>query len=230
MKNKREIFKRFAIILLFILALHATIVHITGINSSIIFKGRDNGLPSKMIEEGGRAILLDYKSLKTKNHPTMISSDHTGASKMRALEDQIDFSKYPKATIVATGYTAGYESTGKNPGSPSYGITYSGVRVKRDLYSTVAADLNVFPVGTILFIPGYGYGVVADKGSAIKGNELDLFYDTVADVYDHWGKKTLDVYIVEKGDGELTESQLTALNENKSMQIFRQQYTAKEKD
>ena len=76
--------------------------------------------------------------------------------------------------MTATGYTSGIESTGKRPGHPEYGITYSGVKAKRDLYSTIAADLRVFPLGTILFVPGYGYGVVADKGGAIKGNRLDL--------------------------------------------------------
>src|SRR5690606_22559010 len=99
----------------------------------------------------------------------------------------------------------GYESTGKHPGHPEFGITYSGVRVKRDLYSTVAADLDIFPIGTILFIPGYGYGVVADKGGAIKGNRLDLYFETVDDVYKNWGKKKVEVYIVKKGDGTLTE-------------------------
>ena len=73
------------------------------------------------------------------------------------------------------GYTAGYESTGKKPCYPEFGITYSGVMVKRDLYSTVEADLNVYPIRTILFIPGYGYGVVADKGGAITGNKVDLY-------------------------------------------------------
>ncbi|MEH7386937.1 3D domain-containing protein, partial [Bacillus sp. JJ1521] len=87
------------------------------------------------------------------------------------IEEAIDFSKYPTQSVVATGYTAGIESTGKDANHPSYGITYSGVKVKRDLYSTIAADLNVFPIGTILFIPNYGYGVVADKGGAIKGNK-----------------------------------------------------------
>ena len=88
-------------------------------------------------------------------------------------------------------------------------MTYSGVKVKRDLYSTIAADLNVFPLGTILFVPGYGYGVVADTGSAIKGNRLDLYYETVQDVYNQWGKKTVDVYIVQKGKGKLSEDQLS---------------------
>ncbi|MEH7106245.1 hypothetical protein V7083_00495, partial [Bacillus sp. JJ1764] len=71
---------------------------------------------------------------------------------------------YPKHNVTATGYTAGAESTGKSQGHPEYGITYSGVKVKRDLFSTIAADLAVYPIGTILFIPEYGYGVVADKG------------------------------------------------------------------
>ena len=146
-----------------------------------------------------------------------------------SLEDAIDWSKYPKLTVTATGYTAGDESTGKSEGHPEYGITYSGVKVKRDLFSTVAADLTVFPIGTILFIPGYGYGVVADKGGAIKGNELDLYYETVDDVYNKWGKKKIDIYVVQKGNGKLTEQTLKALNEDKAMQVFRGQYISTEK-
>ncbi len=143
------------------------------------------------------------------------------------LEDSLDLSKYPKKVVVATGYTAGYESTRKSPNNPQYGVTYSGVKVKRDLFSTIAADLNVFPIGTILFIPNYGYGVVADKGSAITGNKVDLFYETVDEVYNHWGKRTLEVYVVEVGQGILTEAKLTQLNETESMQVFRQQYIRK---
>lgn len=108
---------------------------------------------------------------------------------INALEQANDWSKYRVIEMTATGYTSGIESTGKRPGHPEYGITYSGVKAKRDLYSTIAADLRVFPLGTILFVPGYGYGVVADKGGAIKGNRLDLYYDTVKDVYSQWGKK-----------------------------------------
>jgi len=142
----------------------------------------------------------------------------------KTLEEAIDWSKYPKATVTATGYTAGVESTGKDPSHPGYGITFSGVKVKRDLYSTIAADTNIFPIGTILFIPGYGYGVVADTGSAIKGNRLDLYYETVSDVYSQWGKKTTDVYIVKEGNGALTEEELAMLNGQESMQVFRQDY------
>lgn len=143
-----------------------------------------------------------------------------------SLEEAFNWNDYPKQKVVATGYTAGVESTGKTKEHHAYGITYSGVKVKRDLYSTVAADPSVFPIGTVLFIPNYGYGVVADTGKAIKGHKLDLYYETVDDVYREWGKKVLDVYIIKKGEGTLTENDLNQLNEAKSMQVFRQQFQA----
>ncbi|QHS23118.1 hypothetical protein GWK91_09225 [Virgibacillus sp. MSP4-1] len=149
-----------------------------------------------------------------------ISSQKVNAPE--SLREAIDFSKYPTETVIATGYTAGAESTGKNPGHELYGITYSGVKVRRDLYSTIAADLDKFPIGTILFIPDYGYGVVADKGGAIQGNKIDLYYETVDDVYEHWGKRKIEVYVVKKGDGTLTAETLNKLNENEALQVFRE--------
>jgi 3D (Asp-Asp-Asp) domain-containing protein len=196
--------RRFAMVCLFFLALIATYQSISGVNPQELFQ--------RLIQ------LVPH-----------ISTSHASAAAVPTLENSFDWSQYPKKTVVATGYTAGYESTGKYKSNPEYGITYSGVKVKRDLYSTVAADIHVFPIGTILFIPGYGYGVVADIGGAIKGNELDLYYETVEDVYQKWGKKKLDVYVVHQGDGALSEKQLQALNEAKSMQVFRQQYIRSEK-
>ncbi|KRF21486.1 3D domain-containing protein [Paenibacillus sp. Soil787] len=118
-----------------------------------------------------------------------------------------DLSKLKAVEVTATGYFAGKESTGKNPDHPEYGITYSGIKVKRDdkSLSTIAADTSVFPLGTVLFIPGYGYGVVADTGSAIKGKKIDLYFDTKDQVYKEWGKKTVKVFIVKEGQGKVTE-------------------------
>lgn len=95
--------------------------------------------------------------------------------------------------VMATGYTAGYESTGKTSKHPEYGITYSGVKVRRDknTVSTIAADPKVIPLGSILYIPGYGYGIVADTGSAIKGRKIDLYFATTKQVYKEWGKNQL---------------------------------------
>lgn len=116
-------------------------------------------------------------------------------------------------TVVATGYTSGYESTGKGPKHPDYGITYSGVKVRRDkkTVSTIAADLKLYPLGTIFYIPGYGYGVVADKGSAIKGKKIDLYFNTKKQVYKEWGKKEVDIQLIRRGNGKLTEAMLMEL-------------------
>ncbi|OMF10777.1 hypothetical protein BK127_26630 [Paenibacillus sp. FSL H7-0331] len=117
-----------------------------------------------------------------------------------------DLSKYTATEVIATGYFAGKESTGKNPGHPEYGVTFSGLKVQRNKnsLSTIAADPTVFPIGSVLYIPGYGYGVVADTGSAIKGNRIDLYFETKDQVYKEWGKKTLHVFVVKKGEGKIT--------------------------
>ena len=204
MNKTKNWIKRITMTLLFLLALSVTFQSITGIDLNSFIK----------------------QVLQMEVHA---AASQTVNENPPPLEEAFDWSKYPKTTVIATGYTAGFESTGKNEGHPEYGITYSGVKVKRDLYSTVAADLSVFPIGTILFIPEYGYGVVADKGGAIKGNKVDLYYETVEDVYNKWGKKEIDVYIIEQGNGKLTEAQLQALNEDKTMQVFRQQYISSER-
>ncbi|RDI41478.1 3D domain-containing protein [Falsibacillus pallidus] len=232
MKKTNTAIKRIFMVLLFTAALFATFQSVSGVQAKMVsewvaddYSRISSQTISPYLRNSYKTLGLAFKKLNFLSAgETQISSSAEVKGNPPNLEEAFDWSKYPKLTVTATGYTAGYESTGKNPDNPSYGITYSGLKVKRDLYSTVAADLRVFPIGTILFIPGYGYGVVADTGSAIKGNKLDLYYETVQDVYAHWGKKSLDVYIVQKGDGKITEKELSALNEAKAMQVFRQQY------
>ncbi|WP_243290445.1 3D domain-containing protein [Bacillus sp. FJAT-47783] len=206
--------------ILFLGALLTTYEAISGVQAKEIVKW---GMEQVGAKHGLRWTSLVDKSLRVEPVSQTAISSNSGNLGTKPLEEAVDWSQYPKKKVIATGYTAGYESTGKQPGHPEYGITYSGVKVTRDLYSTIAADLNIFPIGTILFIPDYGYGVVADKGAAIKGNRLDLYYETVEDVYNQWGKKELEVYVVKQGNGQLNEKELRELNETESMQVFRQQ-------
>lgn len=143
------------------------------------------------------------------------------AYNLAAVEATLNWSQLTPIHVIATGYTAGIESTGKTPDHPQYGITYSGVQVRRDLYSTIAADPAIFPLGTILYIPRYGYGVVADVGSAITGNKIDLYFETVEDVYDFWGKQEVEVYLIQKGDGTVTEAMLDELNNSEVQEVFK---------
>jgi 3D (Asp-Asp-Asp) domain-containing protein len=123
-----------------------------------------------------------------------------------------NISIFPEVSVTATGYTAGFESTGKKPDHPVYGITFSGVKVRRDFVSTIAADPTVFPLGTLLYVPGYGYGLVADTGSAIKGRVIDLYYENIEQVFSEWGKRKVKVYIIHWGSGKVTEQMLDRFN------------------
>ncbi|MCR2823138.1 3D domain-containing protein [Lederbergia panacisoli] len=224
--------KRIMMIVLFIGALFATFESITGMNArTFVVKAAPN-ITTEFEKKFFVFPHITERRYLLKNMYSAIEEQLTyrassaKTSEPKSLENE-DWSQYPTMEVTATGYTAGVESTGKRPGHPLYGVTYSGVKVKRDMYSTIAADINVFPLGTILYIPGYGYGVVADTGSAIKGNTIDLYYETVDEVYKEWGKQKLEVYIIQEGNGTLTEKDLTALNENETMQVFRQKFFKK---
>ncbi|KGN02284.1 hypothetical protein Z969_05810 [Clostridium novyi A str. 4570] len=97
----------------------------------------------------------------------------------------------------ATAYTESYNDTGKRPGDSDFGITASGTRVRRNAngYSTVAVDPRVIPLGTKLYIEGYGYAIAEDTGGAIKGNKIDLYFNSDSQV-SNWGVRYVNVYIV----------------------------------
>ena len=102
-------------------------------------------------------------------------------------------------TMAASAYDAGFESTGKNPGDKYYGITRSGTKVRPGV---VAVDPKVIPLGTKLYIEStdgtssYGYASAEDTGSAIKGNKIDLFFESRSDAL-KFGRRTVKVYVLD---------------------------------
>ncbi|WP_313341231.1 3D domain-containing protein [Sedimentibacter sp.] len=101
--------------------------------------------------------------------------------------------------MVATAYDLSFESTGKRPGDPYYGITASGTKAQP---GTVAVDPKVIPLGTKLYVastdgsPDYGFATALDTGGAIKGNRIDLFMEDGNDAY-WFGIRQVKVYILE---------------------------------
>ncbi len=99
-------------------------------------------------------------------------------------------------TATATAYDA--SSCGKSPSHPAYGITATG---RRAGYGIVAVDPSVIPLGSKLYIETpdgsyvYGTSVAADTGGAIKGNRVDLCFDTRAEAI-RFGRKTVKVYVL----------------------------------
>jgi 3D (Asp-Asp-Asp) domain-containing protein/peptidoglycan hydrolase CwlO-like protein len=81
-------------------------------------------------------------------------------------------------TVTATGYTL-------------RGRTSTGIRTGPGV---VAVDPSVIPLGTRLTIPGYGTGVAADTGGAMRGNVIDLWFPTTQQAH-AWGRRTVTVTI-----------------------------------
>lgn len=104
-------------------------------------------------------------------------------------ERKSDMLKNKVMKIVATAYYPGYLSCGKF----ADGITSVGARVG---YGIVATDPRVIPLGTRMYIEGYGYGVAADVGGAIKGKKIDLCFNTYKEAKSY-GRKNIKVYILE---------------------------------
>jgi uncharacterized protein YabE (DUF348 family) len=99
---------------------------------------------------------------------------------------QVDYWRHLR--VLATSYTAA--TSGKEPGSPGYGITGTGLPMRRGI---VAVDPRVINFFTQLYIPGYGDGLAADAGGAIKGMRIDLGYDE--DNLEYW-YQWVDVYLL----------------------------------
>jgi uncharacterized protein YabE (DUF348 family) len=92
--------------------------------------------------------------------------------------------------MYATWYNAA--SSGKAATNSAYGITRSGAPLTKGI---VAVDPTVIPLGTHLYIPGYGFAVAGDTGGGIKGKMIDLgFPDGVAV---DWRTGWVDVYILQ---------------------------------
>lgn len=100
-----------------------------------------------------------------------------------------------RRVMRVTAYTNGYESTGKHPGHPAYGITASGERTKEG--RTIAAPPEI-PLYTQIYIPSLGQTyTVTDRGGAIRGDRLDLFIEDLDRALE-WGVQDLEVWIREE--------------------------------
>lgn len=75
--------------------------------------------------------------------------------------------------------------------------TSSGRKTLRDAsgISTIAVDPTVIPIGSKLYVEGYGYAVAADTGGAIKGNKIDVYFNSSSEC-SNWGRKRVQVKII----------------------------------
>ena len=87
-------------------------------------------------------------------------------------------------SMVATAYTAS-----------CYGCSGTTASGRPAGHGIVAVDPRVIPLGTRMYIPGYGHAVAGDTGGAIRGNRIDLGFNSNAQAF-QFGRRPVTVYLI----------------------------------
>ena len=98
-----------------------------------------------------------------------------------------ELARRPSLLVVATAY-APYHGRGVD------GVTAMGLPARRGV---VAVDPRLIPLGSVLYVEGYGVALSADTGGAIRGRRIDVCFDTPGEAY-RWGRRVVRVYLLRR--------------------------------
>jgi 3D (Asp-Asp-Asp) domain-containing protein/LysM repeat protein len=91
-------------------------------------------------------------------------------------------------TMEATAYTANCEGCS--------GITATGINlIENPDQKVISVDPSVIPLGSRVYVEGYGEAIAGDTGGAIKGNKIDIFIPSKEEAI-QWGRKSVKVQIL----------------------------------
>jgi len=154
----------------------------------VLAKGKD-GLVSRqyeVIKENGKEV---KRSLVTEEVRTEKKDKVVAIGTKQAVTQVSRESNEGKVMYVSsTAYTASCNGCS--------GRTATGINLKQNPGAKViAVDPRVIPLGSKVYVEGYGYAIAGDKGGAIKGNKIDVFFASKTDAY-RWGVKKVKIRVV----------------------------------
>ena len=143
----------------------------------------ENQITYQIIYKDGVEVSRNIKSTKTilepQNQVVIKGTGHVYASRGG---DKINYKK--KISVSATAYSNhSTTATGRVPVRNEGGL------------STIAVDPSVVPLGSKVYVDGYGYAIAADTGGAIKGERADLYFNSSSEC-DRWGRKSVNLLVV----------------------------------
>lgn len=111
------------------------------------------------------------------------------------VENMYDDSTTASSENINPSYISNFimESTAYTGGT----LTATGIAPVRDEYgiSTIAVDSSIIPLGSLLYIDGYGYAIAADTGAAVQGYIIDLYLNSYDECI-NWGRQNVSVYLI----------------------------------
>ena len=128
-----------------------------------------------------------------KRHPSITGRHHAGSGAHLVVQAGVQYVKDEAGSLhLIIGHHL-MEATAYLPeDGTGDGITATGVPAA---YGVAAVDPDVIPLGTRIFVPGYGIALAADTGGAIEGHIVDLCYEDYDEAI-QFGRRDVDVYLL----------------------------------
>ena len=150
-------------------------------SENLIFAGDTLALNEASIGLAKVTYVMDEKVTKQQQHDTTQTQPASTASPVSGNVART-------LTMESTAYTA--YCTGCS------GVTANGTNLRTNPnIKVIAVDPSVIPLGTRVWVEGYGEAIAADTGGAIKGNKIDVYLPTDNQAY-AWGRKSVTVKIL----------------------------------
>jgi len=160
------------------------------LKSDLIVIGQELKIKGVHVDKEDSESAATQSNKETKQQSNKEESDKTEEVAADPAKKESDPSPEGKTiSVKATAYTADCDGCS--------GITYTGLDLNKNPNAKViAVDPNVIPIGSEVYVEGYGYATAADIGSAIKGNKIDIHVPTKDEAV-AWGVQTVNVTIVD---------------------------------
>lgn len=137
--------------------------------------------------ENGKEVNKELQKTETIKEP-IDKVVHVGTKSINKTTSRGSSNNSKEFYVQATAYTANC--------SGCSGITATGINLKSNPnVKVIAVDPSVIPLGTKVWVEGYGYAVAGDTGGSIKGNKIDLFMPDENQVK-KFGKRTVKIRIL----------------------------------
>lgn len=154
-------------------------------------RGLEEDLQAKKKRERLIAQQQERKKEQSEKQLVASASHNHSSSSAQSSQDTPSRSKPSESKTMymeATAYTANCAGCS--------GITRTGINLNENRHAKViAVDPSVIPLGTKVWVEGYGYAVAGDTGGAIKGNRIDIHLPTKSDALS-FGRRTVKVKIL----------------------------------
>lgn len=151
-----------------------------GITGHMIYPG------DKLVVKGGSPISVPKAPAATA--PATAPATPAAAPEKAAAPAAASQQSGKEMTVSATAYTAFCAGCS--------GVTATGIDLRSNPnQKVIAVDPTVIPLGSKVWVEGYGEAIAGDTGGAIKGNKIDVFIPSKGAALD-WGRKTINIKIL----------------------------------